>query len=680
MLHLTVRSSLICLSACCSTVSAEDKISVEPASEIASKALQKLLDDSWEFRMRSSPVWATRVGDHRWNNQLGRYKVNDYLARLRSNRAFLKRLDAIDRAALSRTDQNNFDIFRRGLADAIGESEFDSYQMPITNRWGFHISFPSLRNEVPLKTVADYENYIARLREFKRVTNEHIELMRLGIKNELTLPAIVLAAYRKPIESHIVDDPVKSLLYEPLGNMPPSFSDQSRKQLIETAKSAIDSSVVPAYREFLKFMEKEYVPACRTSVGASALPRGREYYRFLVKKFTTLDLTPEQVHETGHAEVKRIHAEMDEIIKQVEFDGDFEAFVKFLRTDPRFYPKTAKELMKETAYVAKRMDAALPKLFGRLPRTPFGLREVPSYIAPQTTSAYYKRPAGDGTAPGYYFVNTYNLKSRPLYSVEALTLHEAAPGHHLQIALQQEISDLPLFRRFDGFTAFIEGWALYAERLGLEVGFYKDPYSDFGRLNYEMWRACRLVVDSGMHYFGWTRKQAIEFMAKNTALSMHNITSEVDRYISWPGQALAYKTGELKIRELRKFAESQLLDGFDVRRFHDTVLGSGSVPLNVLEQNIRAFVVDEFVRLNRITLTIDKEGRVDFLGVQYELADLAQELAKFGKELKSAGKSKPKTVVTILAHRDTPVGLAQQAMQACIKSNIMSIRLRAIDP
>jgi uncharacterized protein (DUF885 family) len=309
-----------------------------------------------------------------------------------------------------------------------------------------------------------------------------------------------------------------------------------------------------------------------------------------VRKYTTLDVTPEEVHGIGIREVARIRKEMDAIIRKVEFKGDFKAFVEFLRTSPQFYAKTPEELEKEVAYVLKKMDGHLPELFKTLPRTPYGVKRIPDYLAPRTTTAYYQPPPGDGTRAGFYFLNTYNLKSRPLYEIEALSLHEAVPGHHLQLALQQELPDMPEFRRFAGFTVFIEGWALYSERLGLEVGFYQDPYRDFGRLTYEMWRACRLVVDTGIHHLGWTRKQAVQFMADNTALSIHNITAEVDRYIAWPGQALAYKMGELKIRALRKSAEKQLGTKFDIREFHEVVLGSGSVPLAVLEENVQHYI------------------------------------------------------------------------------------------
>ena len=309
-----------------------------------------------------------------------------------------------------------------------------------------------------------------------------------------------------------------------------------------------------------------------------------------MKKFTTLDLTPEEVHQTGLKEVERIRREMDDAIRRSGFEGDFAAFVEHLRSESKFYADSPEQLMKEVAFVLKKMDGKLPELFGRLPRTPYGIRPVPDYIAPKTTTAYYSVPPGDGSRAGFYYVNTFDLKSRPLYELEALSLHEAVPGHHLQLALQQELTGLPKFRRFSGFTAFVEGWGLYAERLGLEVGFYEDPYSDFGRLSYEMWRACRLVVDTGIHYLGWTRPQAIDFMAQHTALSLHNIEAEVDRYIAWPGQAIAYKTGELKIRQLRQDAEAALGERFDIREFHDAVLAGGSVPLDVLETNVTAYV------------------------------------------------------------------------------------------
>jgi uncharacterized protein (DUF885 family) len=549
-------------------------------------ALKSLLDDSWEFDLREDPTFATRTGDHRFNDQLSRQSIADQKRRLKSRRELLARWEAIDRSSLKSGDRINYDIFGQLLKNDITESELEMYLMPISNRWGFHIGFPELPKNVPLKAVKDYENYIARLKQFSRLTDENIELMEAGIEKGLVLPSVVLEGYKDSITAHIVDDATESLLYAPFKDFAERISKSDRERLTKAGELAVAEHVVPSYRKFLKFMEEEYVPNCRGSIAASALPNGREYYRHRVRLFTTLDLSPEQVHATGHQEVKRIRAEMDEIIKRVGFEGDFAAFVEHLRSEPRFYAETPEQLLERTAYVLKKMDGELPKLFKTLPRTPYGIRVIPEYIAPKTTAAYYQPPAGDGSQAGFYYVNTYNLKSRPLYGVEALSLHEAVPGHHLQLALQQEMTGIPEFRRFAPITAFIEGWALYSERLGLEVGFYEDPYSDFGRLTYENWRACRLVVDTGMHYFGWTRKRAIDFMAANTGLSLHNIESEVDRYISWPGQALAYKIGELKIRDLRTQAEKELGDKFDIREFHDVVLGSGAVPLGVLEDNI----------------------------------------------------------------------------------------------
>lgn len=555
-----------------------------------SAELKQLLDDSWEFGLRESPTFATHVGDHRFDDQLSHDSIADQQRRLAEKKKHLVRWGEIDRAALAQEDRINYDIFGQILKSEIAEDEFEMYLIPISNRWGFHISFPELPQQVPLNTTTDYENYIARLREFSRSTDEHIELMRAGIEKGLVLPSVVLEGYKDSITAHIVDDPTTSLLYDPFKKFPERVPESEQKRLAEAGREAIRESVVPSYQKFLEFMSKDYVPNCRGSIAASALPNGREYYRHRVRLYTTLDVTPEEVHETGQREVQRIRTEMDEIIKRVGFAGDFAAFVEHLRKEPRFYAETPEQLMKETAFVLKKMDGQLPKLFKTLPRTPYGIREIPAYIAPKTTTAYYQQPTGDGTQAGFYYVNTYNLKSRALYEIEALSLHEAVPGHHLQLALQQELTDIPKFRRFSPITAFIEGWALYAERLGLEVGFYEDPYSDFGRLTYENWRACRLVVDTGIHYFGWTRKQAIDFMANNTGLSIHNIEAEVDRYISWPGQALAYKTGELKIRELRAKAEAELGSAFDIREFHEVVLGSGAIPLDVLSDNVEEYI------------------------------------------------------------------------------------------
>lgn len=555
-------------------------------ADTAEQQFQALVEEVWQFKLKEAPLFATSAGEHRWNGRLPEVSEEDSARRDRKYQDFLQQLTSIDRESLSTNEQFSYDILLRQLKDNLSEFKFKTYLRPISQRSGFHIEFPELPKNVPLITTKDYENYISRLEAFARHTDQHIKIMRESIAQEQTIPAVVLEGWEESVDAQIHEQPEQSLLYEPCLDFPSQVPSAEHERLEQLIKKAIASSVIPGYKKFRQFMADEYVPQARGSIGASALPNGREFYRYRVRRFTTLDLTPDEIHNLGLAEVKRIRGEMDEIIQQVEFDGDFQAFTQFLREDPRFYASTKEELLKEVGYVLKKMDGRLPELFGHLPRMPYGLREVPDFIAPRTTAAYYQRPAGDGSRAGFYYMNTYNLSSRPLYTVEALSFHEAVPGHHLQLALQQEIEDLHPLRRFSSFTAFVEGWALYSERLGSEVGFYEDPYSDFGRLTMEIWRACRLVVDTGIHYFGWSREKAIKYFQENTALSSHNIRAEVDRYISWPGQALAYKIGELKIRELRSKAEQQLGQQFDIREFHDVVLGGGSVPLDVLEKRV----------------------------------------------------------------------------------------------
>lgn len=560
------------------------------AGDKASTELHQLIDDHWEYGLKDDPLAATSYGDHRFDDRLPARAPGAFAVRDRQARRYLNRLEKIDRDALGPEDRINYAMFERLLRENIADFEFGAHLMPITSRSGFHVGFPRLPDRMPLATKKDFENYISRLEGFEAYVEAHIELMREGMRTGRVLPRVVLDDWESAVKAHIVDDPTESILYTPFQDRPASVLAPEWDRLCRRAREAVARSIVPGYEEFHRFMQEEYVPAARETIAASDLPGGKEWYEHLVRHYTTLDITPKEVHKTGLAEVARIRAEMQEVIDGVGFQGTFAEFVEFLRTDPQFYVDTPEQLMKEVAYVLKKMDGELPKLFKTLPRMPYGIERVPDYIAPQTTTAYYDPPAGDGTRAGSYFVNCYDLNSRPLYEVEALSLHEAVPGHHLQVAIMIELEGVPAFRRFAWVTAFGEGWALYAERLGLETGFYQDPYSNFGRLTYEMWRACRLVVDTGIHYFGWTRQQAIDFMADNSALTLHNITTEVDRYISWPGQALGYKIGELKIRELRARAEGQLGRAFDVREFHDVVLGSGAVPLDILEANVDAWI------------------------------------------------------------------------------------------
>jgi uncharacterized protein (DUF885 family) len=552
--------------------------------------LLSLVEQDWSERLKRDPLLATAVGSGLFADRLPEVSLEALHHEMLSKKVMLQRLEkVVRREGLSVERQVDYDIFRGKLEDEIAELEMGTGRIPISDRWGFHLYFLQLPELMDPRSVQDYENYLSRLRGFRDYTAGHIELMREGLKTEWVSPRLVMEGALRTVEPQVVETPEQSLLWAPFEELPESFGAEVQERLRRQAREAITTSVIPGYRDLRDFLRDEYVPNTRETIAASELPDGEAYYAQQVRLYTTLDITPREVHELGLAEVQRIRAEMESVMKGTGFEGDLAAFIDFLRTDSQFYPKTGEELMQRAALIAKRMDGQLPKLFGRLPRTPYGLKEVPDYLAPNTYPAYYEQPAGDGSRAGFYYVNTYNLPSRPLYELEALSLHESVPGHHLQLALQQELDLIPL-RRFFSAASFVEGWALYSERLGLEVGFYTDPYSDFGRLTYEMWRACRLVVDTGIHAFGWSRQQAIDFMAENSALSLHNITTEVDRYIGWPGQALGYKLGELKIRELRSRAEKALGERFDVRAFHDLVLGSGAVPLRVLEEAVDRWI------------------------------------------------------------------------------------------
>ena len=552
--------------------------------------LRALFEEEWEFRLKEDPLFATSVGDHRYDDRLPEVGVQEEARRTEIRRQFREKLLGIDPKSLGPVDRESYALFRRELDDAIRDYELHGYRFPINADSGFHIEFAQLPEQVPFATTRDYENYIARLKAFPEYVLQNLELLEEGVRTGWTLPRVVLKGYEGTVQAHVVDDPAKSVFHRPFQSFPAGVPEGDRDRLRRAGDEAIRESVVPAYRRLLDFLTREYIPKSRQTTGASDLVNGPEYYAFRVRHFTTLDLTPEQIHELGLAEVSRIRAEMESVRKETGFTGDFAAFLKFLRTDPRFYAKTPEELLERASRIAKRIDGKLPTLFSRLPRQPYGVEPVPAAIAPKYTGGRYVPAPLDGKKAGTYWVNTYALPSRPLYVLESLTLHEAVPGHHLQMALGKELNDLPPFRRNLYVDAFGEGWGLYSERLGLEIGLYTDPYSNFGRLTYEMWRACRLVVDTGLHAKGWSRQRAIDYLSSNTALSVHECTTETDRYIAWPAQALAYKMGELKIRELRARAEKELGERFDVRAFHDVVLSGGTVTLPLLETRVVEFI------------------------------------------------------------------------------------------
>ena len=554
--------------------------------------LHQLFDDYHEYTLQINPL-ATTTQDRGPENaaamlpETGLDAVN---RRYHDTIQFLTRADTIDRDELSEESRLNYDIFRLQLENSKRAHEVNDHLLPLNGWWDYHATFADLGNRVALNNTEDFDNYLNRLKVFPQYNSGYIERMRRGIETGFVRPKIVFEDYLASIEAHVVETAQESRLFVPFIEFPAAVPESDRDRLRKEAEEIIMQTVVPEFERLIRFLSEEYTPSAAEKEGISFVPGGEKYYQYLVEMHTTMQITPEEVHRIGLEEVARIRSEMMEIVMERGFENDFDGFIEYLRTDSRFYAESAEELMKETAYVLKKMDGKLPELFKTLPRLPYGIMEIPDYLAPRTATAYYSRGAADGTRAGFYAVNTYDLSSRPLYEVVALSLHEAVPGHHLQIALQQELEGLPRFRTTGGFTAYTEGWALYSERLGLEVGMYDDPYSNFGRLSYEMWRALRLVVDTGIHAKGWSREEAIEFMAANSALSLHNIRSEVNRYIFWPGQALAYKMGEIKIRELREMAENSLGDNFDLREFHDVILLSGSVPLSVLENSIKMYV------------------------------------------------------------------------------------------
>jgi uncharacterized protein (DUF885 family) len=547
--------------------------------------LHQLFDQAWERTLREDPTFASSLGDRRYNDQWPDTSLTAIERSHADDVALLDKITHFDASALPATERVNYEIFKRQYGERVQGYTFRTFLMPVDQRGGIQTA-DELAESLRFATVRDYEDWNARLDKLGPYLDQTMALMRKGIAEHRVQPRIVMERVPAQIAAQIALRPEDSPFYAPFRTFPDSIPAAEQQRLTEAARTAITRSVIPAYQRFADFFNKEYLPACRQSIGAWDLPDGDAYYRYAVRKYTTLDLTPEQVHEIGLKEVERIHGEMQKIIDSVGFKGSFQEFLQFLRTDPQFYYTDSQALLERYMATAKQIDPELVKLFGHLPRTPYGVRPIPDKIAPDTTTAYYSAPAGDGSRAGYYYVNLYRPEVRPKYEIEVLTSHEAVPGHHLQLAIQQELGDLPNFRRYDGFTAFVEGWGLYSESLGGELGLYKDPYSRFGQLTYEMWRAVRLVVDTGMHAKHWTREQAIDFFKANAAKTELDIVNEIDRYIAWPGQALAYKIGELKIKELRARAEERLGERFDVRAFHDTVLGGGAVPLDVLEESV----------------------------------------------------------------------------------------------
>jgi uncharacterized protein (DUF885 family) len=556
----------------------------------ATTQLTQLMDEIWHYQLKSSPIDATYKGVSQYNHLLEDLSPAAMAKNIERLKGYVGQLNAIEVKSLSSENIINLDILLRQLNASIDSYHFNAHYVPLSAESGFHSSPAFWPSIMPFKKLQDYENYLSRLKSLPTFFAQNTHWMKKGMKSGITQPSAVLVGFENGIKAFIVDDVTKSIFYKPFeGKIPTGISEGEFNQLKSQAATLLSEQVLPAYQQFYDFMVNTYIPAARTTIGVGDTPNGVDYYNNQVKYYTTTDITAEEVHQLGLKEVARIRAEMAMIIKEVDFKGSFADFIHFLRTDKQFYATTPEELLREASYIAKKMDAQLPALFKHLPRTPYGVAPVPDHLAPKYTTGRYVGPSRDDQ-PGYYWVNTYGLDKRPLYVLEALTLHEAVPGHHLQGSINRELTDVPPHRKYSYISAFGEGWGLYSEFLGIEAGFYKDPYSNFGRLTYEMWRACRLVVDTGMHVKGWSRQRAIDFLQSNTALSTHNVKTEIDRYISWPAQALSYKMGELTIKRLRREAEAALGAKFDIREFHDQVLKHGSVPLKVLEQLIMDYI------------------------------------------------------------------------------------------
>lgn len=564
-----------------------------PVAAAPADDFRKLTEEYWSWVLNENPVFASALGKAGHEGKVRDESLAAIDRRATNAEALLRRLEAIDASALPTSERTNHGVLRRQLTDEVAGNRFEQRYINFTNRSGWHQQFAGMGDNLPFRSKADFQSYLDRLKQYPKVSADAIAVADKAVAAGLTLPCSAIGGYEKSITGLIAEKPEDSRFYAPMKrDKPAGISNAEWTAMQAEAAAIISKAIYPALRDHAQWYAARYAPRCAKSDGVSAQKNGRAYYDYRVREQTTTDMDAETIHQLGLKEVARIRSEMEAVAKKAGF-ASREAFIADLRTNPVHYARTPEELMQTVARETKRIDGKMPGLFTVLPRLPYGIREIPAEIAEGTTTAYYNPGSPETGIAGTYYVNTSKLDQRPLWEVPALSVHEAVPGHHHQIALQQEL-DLPEWRRNGAFfTAFVEGWGLYSERLGIEMGLYDTPAKDMGRLSYEMWRACRLVVDTGIHAKGWTKAEAIAFMTDNSALSAANIEAEVNRYISWPGQALAYKIGELRIRELRSRAEAALGTRFDLRRFHDAVLGQGAVPLDVLEMQIDGWIASE---------------------------------------------------------------------------------------
>lgn len=555
--------------------------------------LRILLDRHWKYTLSEFPEQATYLGYPEYNDRWSDASLSSFDRRRDDVSAALDLLKSMKRAGLSEQDALSYDLFLRERQIEQQLDQFGQQYLAISQLDGIQQEVPRIMSFMTLMTSLEHDQFLSRLNALPMLIEQSQALLEEGIKRQIVPPRLCLRELPQQILKLTLDDESLRSRMLGVGRLDSRVPSDTRKKFRIEAREVLDTKVIPAWRRFHQFIEQSYLPACREEIPWSRLPNGKDWYAYQVRRHTTTDLTPEQIHEIGKSEVGRIRSEMERLIKAIGYKGDFHTFCEELRTNPKFFCKSADELLTRYRNICKRIDPELTAMFGRLPRLPYGVTQILDYAAPSQTTAYYEPGSPQGHRPGYFFANTYNLSARPIWEMEALTLHEAVPGHHLQIALMQELTDLPLFRQNLWITSFGEGWALYAEQLGNELEIYSDEYSMFGQLTYEMWRAVRLVVDTGIHALGWSRDQAIEYFMAQSSKTRHDVTVEIDRYIVWPGQSLAYKIGELKIRELRASAEKSLGERFDIRAFHDELLRHGCLPLDVLERRVMEWVGGE---------------------------------------------------------------------------------------
>jgi uncharacterized protein (DUF885 family) len=565
------------------------EVSLAKSSNDAAAQLHELFKTEWDYQMEHDPVGASELGDRRWNDRWPDVSLESIRGQHEHEIGVLARLKTIPRDQLSAADQLNYDLFQEQYQTGVEGYQYRWYLIPFYQREGVQLS-NGLANSLRFETVKDYEDWLARLRAFPTYMDQTMELCREGMREHMMLPKVILERVAGQIDNQIVQSPTASPYYKPFESFPENISAADRTRLRAEAALAITKDVIGSFIRFKEFFDKQYLPAAPEEVGIWNLPNGAAMYAYFTRVHTTTNLTPDQIHEIGLKEVARINGEMNKVMKQTGFKGTREEFFKYLRTDPRFHYNNAADLLEAYRATAKRIDPHLVELFRKLPRMPYGVAPIPAVEAPDTTAAYYRPGAADGSRAGDFMVNLYKPEDRPKWEMMALALHESVPGHHLQIALGMEQQNLPNFRRYGYYDAFGEGWGLYAESLGEEMGLYDDPYSKFGELSYDMWRAVRLVIDTGIHTQHWSRQKAIDYFMDNCPKDPLDITNEVDRYIAWPGQALAYKIGELKIRELRDRSSRELGPKFDLKEFHEVVLRDGAVPLDILERNVDAWI------------------------------------------------------------------------------------------